>query len=62
MLGEALRSKVEQGIHDGLRVSMAAVQGHFIRTSAKDAVEGWDELARMAKEDANARQRFASAP
>ncbi|ORY87477.1 BCS1 N terminal-domain-containing protein [Leucosporidium creatinivorum] len=61
-LGTKLRAKVEQGVRDEMRVSMAAVQGHFIRTSAKEAVEGWDELARMAKEDASARQRFASSP
>lgn len=61
-LGAALREKVEQGVKDDMRVSMAAVQGHFIRTSAKEAVEGWDELARMAKEDASARTRFASSP
>lgn len=61
-LGKALREKVEQGVMDDMRVSMAAVQGHFIRTSAKEAIEGWDELARTAKEDASARARFASSP
>lgn len=55
-----LVQKVEQGVRDGMRVSMAAVQGHFIRTGAQEAVEGWDELARLAREDASARQRFAS--
>lgn len=57
-----LTRKVQQGVHDGMRVSMAAVQGHFIRTGAREAVEGWDELARMAREDASARQKFASSP
>jgi mitochondrial chaperone BCS1 len=61
-LGAVLREKVDQGVKDDMRVSMAAVQGHFIRTSAKEAIQGWDELARTAKEDASARARFASSP
>ncbi|KAK4048218.1 Complex III assembly protein translocase and chaperone [Microbotryomycetes sp. JL201] len=63
---ERLRDKLVQRVKDdkekGLRVSMAAVQGHFIRSSAQEAVQGWDELVRMAKEDKDARRKFASSP
>ncbi|KAM0789351.1 hypothetical protein ACM66B_000182 [Microbotryomycetes sp. NB124-2] len=63
---ERLRDELVQRVREdkdkGLRVSMAAVQGHFIRSSAAEAVQGWDELVRMAKQDRDARQRFASSP
>jgi len=63
--------EVEQAMHDGVRVSMAALQGHFIRNSARQAVAEWPELRRMAEMDkalraaAGAEQdkvRFASSP
>lgn len=57
-----LAAKVEEGMREGLRVSMASLQGHFIRCGAEEALEGWDALARMAKEDANARVIFSSSP
>lgn len=61
-LRDQLVAKIEAEIAQGLRASMAAVQGHFIRTNARDAVAGWSDLVRMAKEDATARQKFASSP
>lgn len=59
---DELVDKVQGEIKQGLRVSMAAVQGHFIRSNAREAIVGWGDLVRMAKEDATARQRFASSP
>ncbi|KAK4057294.1 Complex III assembly protein translocase and chaperone [Microbotryomycetes sp. JL221] len=61
-LRDELVQRVESDLKQGLRVSMAAVQGHFIRSSPEQAVQGWDELVRMAKEDKAARQKFASSP
>ncbi|GAA5881401.1 hypothetical protein JCM1840_007555 [Sporobolomyces johnsonii] len=71
-LQHELVEKVEEGIRDGVRVSMAALQGHFIRNDAKEAVAGWDELRRVAAEDQQRRlndaaqgvekARFASSP
>jgi len=43
-------------------VSMAALQGQFIRCSAREAVEAWDDLVRQGAEDKSARVRFASSP
>lgn len=45
---------------EGLRVSMAGLQGHFIRNDGRAAVAGFEELVRMAKEDERARVVFAS--
>ncbi|GAA6018529.1 hypothetical protein JCM10207_007207 [Rhodosporidiobolus poonsookiae] len=50
-LREELVANVEEAMKEGTRVSMAALQGHFIRHSAREAVEGWGELRRMAEED-----------
>ncbi|GAA5837869.1 hypothetical protein JCM11251_004683 [Rhodosporidiobolus azoricus] len=50
-LREELVADIEQAVNEGVRVSMAALQGHFIRNSARQAVEGWGELKRMAVED-----------
>ncbi|GAA5893363.1 hypothetical protein JCM6882_008014 [Rhodosporidiobolus microsporus] len=54
-LREKLVAEVERAMKDGVRVSMAALQGHFIRNGAKQALEGWGELRRMAVEDAKLR-------
>lgn len=42
---------VESAVKEGTRVSMAALQGHFIRHDAEHAVKGWEELRRQAEED-----------
>jgi len=42
---------VESAVKEGTRVSMAALQGHFIRHDAENAVKGWEELKRQAEED-----------
>lgn len=63
---EGLRNTLEQKVikasQEGLNVSMAGLQGHFIRTEAKEAIEGYDTLVRQAKEDEKARMQFASSP
>jgi len=60
-LRDKLVRDVERDWNNGLKVSMASLQGHFIRCrTATEAVEGWDTLARMAKEDAQARVIFSS--
>lgn len=61
-MSRELAKKVEGAMKEGLRVSMATLQGHFIRCEAKEALEGWDALCKMAKEDAKARAQFASMP
>ncbi|SCV70080.1 BQ2448_1474 [Microbotryum intermedium] len=57
---EELMSKVERDAEKGTRVSMAAVQGHFIRMGAREALEGWDALVKEVKNDKEVRVRFAS--
>ncbi|GAA5965557.1 hypothetical protein JCM3765_007378 [Sporobolomyces pararoseus] len=47
---------VEHAVKKGTRVSMAALQGHFIRHDALNAVKGWEELERQAKEDQERRK------
>lgn len=63
---EALRldlvSTMERAIAKGDKISMASLQGHFIRNDARSAVDTIDELIQDAKEDAEARLRFASSP
>lgn len=68
---EALRTqlvdKLKQASQEGRRVSMAALQGHFIRHSATEAVETWEELVEAAMHDrrvAASQRKFvaASAP
>ncbi|BGP16775.1 hypothetical protein JCM10213_002168 [Rhodosporidiobolus nylandii] len=54
-LKEELVSGVDKAKQEGVRVSMAALQGHFIRNGARQAVEEWPELRRMAVEDAKLR-------
>jgi chaperone BCS1 len=71
-LQEKLVEGLEKAMKEGTRVSMAALQGHFIRHGAREAVEGWGELRRMAEEDKRLREeraasgtvkeRFASSP
>lgn len=61
-LRKELVAKVEKDLESGLRVSMASLQGHFIRNEAEEAVEGWSALARMTREDNEARKVFASSP
>ncbi|KAI0798024.1 mitochondrial chaperone BCS1 [Abortiporus biennis] len=39
-LGESLEDFVEEQLHNGHRVSMAALQGLFIRSSARDVMDG----------------------
>lgn len=50
-LAAGLGTKVKQAHDQGRRVSMAAIQGHFIRLQAKEAVETWEELLRNAEID-----------
>ncbi|GAA5935178.1 bifunctional AAA family ATPase chaperone/translocase BCS1 [Sporobolomyces koalae] len=50
-LKESMVGMVEEAVKEGTRVSMAALQGHFIRHDAENAVKGWDELKRQAQED-----------
>ncbi|KDE03881.1 mitochondrial chaperone BCS1 [Microbotryum lychnidis-dioicae p1A1 Lamole] len=57
---EVLMKKVERDVENGTRVSMAAVQGHFIRNGAKEALDGWERLVEEVKEDKEVRLRFAS--
>lgn len=63
---ETLRSTLEEKVmnarKESLNVSMAALQGHFIRNEGAEAVAGFDELARTQKEDEMARVKFASSP
>lgn len=61
-LREVLSAKVRRDGERGERVSMAALQGHFIRNGAREAVEGFEELVRVGREDGEARERFASSP
>ncbi|GAA5910747.1 hypothetical protein JCM8208_003553 [Rhodotorula glutinis] len=70
-LRERMVHEVEGAMRDGVRVSMAALQGHFIRNSARAAVAEWPELRRMAEMDRAMREaagaeqekvRFASSP
>ncbi|SCZ90454.1 BZ3500_MvSof-1268-A1-R1_Chr9g10839 [Microbotryum saponariae] len=57
---EELMRKVERDVENGTRVSMAAVQGHFIRNGARGALDGWERLVEEVKEDKEVRLRFAS--
>lgn len=41
-----LERKLGEGRRDGKKISMAALQGHFIRHSAKESVVGVQELFR----------------
>ncbi|GAA5839323.1 hypothetical protein JCM5353_000373, partial [Sporobolomyces roseus] len=50
-LKEEMVGMVETAVKEGTRVSMAALQGHFIRHDAENAVKGWEELRRQAEED-----------
>jgi len=50
-LKEEMVGMVESAVKEGTRVSMAALQGHFIRHDAENAVKGWEELKRQAEED-----------
>ena len=43
-MGESLQNIVQKGMADGRRVSMAALQGLFIRNGAKDALDKCTEL------------------
>lgn len=61
-LREDLARKVDRDAEEGSRVSMAALQGHFIRNAAREAVDGWEELVRTSREDGEARVRFSSSP
>ncbi|BGO91962.1 Mitochondrial chaperone BCS1 [Rhodotorula toruloides] len=61
-LRDRLVKDVEAALKEGSRVSMAALQGHFIRNSAKEAVDGWPELRRMAEMDAALRANAAGQP
>lgn len=57
-----MRDRVQTSWDGGKRVSMAALQGQFIRCDAQQAVDGWEELVRQSAEDKSARVRFASSP
>ncbi|GAA6014096.1 hypothetical protein JCM8202_005145 [Rhodotorula sphaerocarpa] len=68
-LRDELVAHVGDAMRDGSRVSMAALQGHFIRHGAREAVQEWSELRRLAELEAavraegqEARPRFASSP
>lgn len=61
-LTETMEGKVKSSWDEGKRVSMAALQGQFIRCDAEEAVGSWEELVRQSAEDKSARVRFASSP
>ncbi|KAL8277404.1 hypothetical protein RQP46_010244 [Phenoliferia psychrophenolica] len=61
-LREELAKKVGEAEKSGERISMAALQGHFIRNGPREAVDGLEELVRTGKEDQEARVRFSSSP
>ncbi|GAA6059508.1 hypothetical protein JCM10212_002251 [Sporobolomyces blumeae] len=71
-LREEMVQMVQAAVEDATRVSMAALQGHFIRHDAKGAVSEWAELRRQAEDDMRRRSedeqlgrdkvRFASMP
>lgn len=68
-LRDELVAHVRDAMSAGSRVSMAALQGHFIRNGAADAVREWPELRRLAEMEAAARaegqanrHRIASSP
>lgn len=68
-LRDELVAHIEEAMQAGSRVSMAALQGHFIRHNAQEAVDGWPELRRIAEIETAARQdgvdtrpRIASSP
>lgn len=45
-LGSAVEKQVQEMAQEGRGISMAALQGHFIRFSAREAVQGLSGLAR----------------
>jgi len=49
LLGGQVKEIVNDGIKDGHRISMAALQGTFIRHEAKDAVKSIRELLAVAR-------------
>lgn len=66
-LRNELSDKIERGIEMRKRISMASLQGHFIRNEAKVAVKEVDELMESAREEGalngdEAKMRFASSP
>jgi chaperone BCS1 len=62
-LCEQLEQKVRASAESDHSVSMASLQGHFIRNpSAREAVEGWDELVRTARLDRREKIVIPSAP
>jgi mitochondrial chaperone BCS1 len=62
-LCEQLVHKVREGADSGHSVSMASLQGHFIRNpSARDAVKDWDELVRQTRLDRREKMVIPSAP
>lgn len=48
-LQQTIEGLIEEARNDGVRISMAALQGHFIRHEAKEAIDAWDELLETAK-------------
>jgi mitochondrial chaperone BCS1 len=50
LLGGQVKEIVNDGIKDGRRISMAALQGTFIRHEAKDAVTSTRELLAVARQ------------
>ena len=54
-MGVQLMRKVETDAQQGRTVSMAGLQGHFIRHDPSAALDGWSELAAMASEERKAR-------
>lgn len=54
---EELQAKVEADHKSGKRISMAALQGHFIRNTAKEALDGWERLVEEAEVDRRLREQ-----
>lgn len=57
-----LSDKIQRALETGMRISMASLQGHFIRNEAQAAIDGMDELLSQVKEDDQAKMVFASSP
>jgi chaperone BCS1 len=64
-LRDELSEKVKKGISENRRISMASLQGHFIRNEAVEAVAGVEELMELPRNvegKEEEKMRFASSP
>jgi len=56
-----VQNLVDEARREGMRISMAALQGHFIRCSAAEAIERWDlllETVQATSKEASSREKF----